>query len=383
MTERVAKRSSRTAGPRPLRPTDVFRDARQLTEVDAFFARSRPKGAVTISPWRWPAMIGQGGALAFLLGCSEVHADREHRRHVELFARAWSKTAFSRRPERFRVVETSEAELPFVLPVDASGYSHHTVETPGGRAFVDNYPSTRRVLLGAMTAGRNLRGLLMLTGAIFDETSPPSKLRTLTDRTTSRSRPAPLAETMRLGAQRGAFAATPTVLNRLVENGIPKSLAAPLWSGQLLDARDGNAAIDWERVVELCDAAAGDDPAELWRSPCAKGGPVDRMAARYRATRGFEKRLASAVTKLKATPARRRVQPPSGALGPASKKTLRRLVGLPKAGDCTLAQEVQQVRYDQGMVAFKRLLDAFVKSVPAREVEPALAFIFQEVEHSH
>jgi hypothetical protein len=31
------------------------------------------------------------------------------------------------------------------------------------------------------------------------------------------------------------------------------SHAAWLWSGALLDQPDANAAIDWERVVELCD----------------------------------------------------------------------------------------------------------------------------------
>src|SRR5688500_824531 len=91
----------------------VWRDVRQIIEVDAFFRGARPDGPMASAPWMWPTLIGRTGALAFMLGCKATREDAHFRSNVEALAAAWPDTIFAREPERFRVIETVLRDLPF------------------------------------------------------------------------------------------------------------------------------------------------------------------------------------------------------------------------------------------------------------------------------
>jgi hypothetical protein len=365
----------------------TWRDARQIADVDAFFRGRRPAGPVALAPWTWQSLVGRNGALAFMSGCAVARESRNDRQNLEQLAALWPSTLFATHPASFRVVETSPVALPFPLPVDPDGYAHHAFTWRRRALFVANMPRRGRIFATA-------RGPVVQPAVVLERVEKtPGPWRGFIDRCADAKLDVKGLKLALRRARRGPFSLTPAVQKRLVRGGMKRDVARALWGGEAILARDRvrELGMDLERVVALCDAAAGADAEALWDDPCAEGGPVDRMLEAWRATAALEASIdrlrRGRLGDLPGGDGRERRTAPTGKLGPACRAALMKYWSDPDDGapptPADLASEVQQIRYDRGMPAFERALAQLAKSVPARELGPALELIYQHGEHSH
>lgn len=358
------------------------RDARQVAQLDAFFRGTRAPGPIGVAAWCWHGLIGRPGAIAFELGSTNTHRHRDRVPSVKTFATTFAASIFGREPQGFYVVETTAAELPFPLPIDAGGFVHHAVEHRGRRYYVDNVVTATRMFVAKK---KTVEHVFVLEQAKPDE---PSTLRGFLHRRATSTRAPITAKEVNALSKRGPFAAHATTIRKLVAGGVPKDVAQALWSGETLGQRGSFGAIDWERAVVLADAAAGDDRVALWDGPREKGGPVDRVIAAYAETEDIDERVAALLAgdfgALQTRPAKKRVVEATEDVSKRAKAALAKAVGLPvKEPLQALAEEAQQIRYDRGMAAFGRALKSATEGLGEAEAGVLLDAVYERHEHSH
>ena len=377
----------------PLWKALVWRDARQVAQVDAFFRGQRASGPVGVAPWRWQSLIGRSGALAFMLSCSAIGQNPDYASNAKGFLPVWTSSLFFHEPELFRVVETLPGALPFHLPVDPNGFTHHCVVHKGRRYFVGNYPCPDRLTMSAKTG---LTSAAVVVEKLSKQGFDPN-LAGFIDRKAEPNAAADLlVRARRMTRTTGPFPGTAPVLRQLVQRtGLKQSIAQGLWGGSLLWRRCGDPRVnvEWERVVDATNAAIADRPEALWDAPCADGGPVDRMASRWKATAtldGLALRLVGGdALGLTLKPPKKRLVPHTGRLSP---EAIRVLCGIRKlqldasrvAEDPSVAaEEIQQARFDGGIQALRRILATLAAELDAESLEDALELIYQHTAHSH
>jgi hypothetical protein len=314
--------------------------------------------------------------------CARITA----RRDVAAVSGTWQRTLFHQAPEQFRVVETMEGELPFPLPRDPAGYNHHAVDWRGARYFVTAYPQGDRMIL--TTSGAMWVMVIEQRGG----RGGPKPIRGFFQRKADKPpRPEVIAEVRRLLAARGPLPCDRKVASALAERlEVPLKTAEGLLSGDLLWARvtDGEAGVDWERVVEVIGGAFALDP-KAWWSKARSAAVIDAIADRWRKSRALERRMSEALEGklggLSRKPAKALNVPATGRLSPRARRWLAAELGFrgrKAANPADLAAAVQQVRYDQGVDDFGKLLAKLGRAL-GDEAPEAFDFIYQHVEHSH